>query len=416
MKKNIIRLQLDEKGHLILPDEIMKRLGFLQGAIIRLEEDKNCITIHRTSSSLARIYVEPTNRCNLDCSTCMRNVWKEPLGNMTHATYERIIQSAKEFIPIPMIFFGGFGEPLAHPNIIEMILEAKALGAEVELITNGILLDKNMAERIISSGLNRIWISIDGATPQSYKDVRLGDALPQVLDNLMQLRLLKTKQGRDHPRVGIAFVAMKQNIGDLPAIIRIGNRVGADHFSISNVLPHTEELRNQVLFSHSMNDGDLQPSQWSPVISIPRIDMNHEMIQKMEELYKTPAILEFADQEFKMGINTCPFIRKGSVSVRWDGAVSPCLSLLHTHESYLDDHIRKSLAYQVGDINRDSLLQIWNSPEYVNLRERLIKFDFSPCTFCNSCYMADENLEDCFGNSQPACGGCLWAQGFIQCP
>ncbi len=416
MKKNIVRIQLDEKGHLILPDEIMKRLGFLQDSLIRLEEDKNSITIHRSSSSLARVYVEPTNRCNLDCSTCMRNVWEEPLGNMTHATFERIIQSVRELAPTPMIFFGGFGEPLAHPNIIEMILEVKALGAEVELITNGILLDKNMAQRIISSGLNRIWISIDGATPQSYKDVRLGDALPQVLENLMQLRLLKTKQGSIHPRVGIAFVAMKQNIDDLPAIIRIGNRVGADHFSISNVLPHTAELKNQVLFSHSMNDGDLQPSQWSPVISMPRIDLNHEMIQKMEELYKTPAILEFADREFKIGINTCPFIRKGSISVRWDGAVSPCLSLLHTHESYLDDHIRKSLEYQVGDVNRDSLLKIWNSPEYVNLRERLIKFDFSPCTFCNSCYMADENMEDCFGNSQPACGGCLWAQGFIQCP
>jgi MoaA/NifB/PqqE/SkfB family radical SAM enzyme len=62
------------------------------------------------------------------------------------------------------------------------------------------------------------------------------------------------------------------------------------------------------------------------------------------------------------------------------------------------------------------LMDIWNNPEYVALRERLQEFDFSPCTFCNSCEMAESNKEDCFGNIQPACGGCLWAQGFIQCP
>jgi hypothetical protein len=52
----------------------------------------------------------------------------------------------------------------------------------------------------------------------------------------------------------------------------------------------------------------------------------------------------------------------------------------------------------------------------VALRQRLEAFDFSTCTACNSCEMAGGNQEDCFGNSLPACGGCLWAQGFIQCP
>lgn len=416
MKINTIRAQVDEKGHLILPDEIMKRLGLEQDAIIRMEENSNSITFQRSGTNLARIYIEPTNRCNLDCSTCMRNVWEEPLGNMTHATFEKILESVKEVIPVPTLFFGGFGEPLAHPEILEMVSRAKSPGGNVELITNGILLNDKTRQRIIDSGLNRIWVSIDGANPQSYKDVRLGDALPQVLENLTQLNQLKKEQGKDHPRLGIAFVAMKQNIADLPEIIRIGERLGADRFSISNVLPHTSDLQSQILYMHSMNDGNLQPSQWSPIISMPRMDVNKDLIEQLVAMYKTPAIFEFADQEFKMGVNTCPFIRKGSISVRWDGIVSPCLALLHSHESFLDDHIRKSHAYSVGDINKNSLMQIWNEPDYIGLRERLMKFDFSPCTFCNSCYMADENMEDCFGNSQPACGGCLWAQGFIQCP
>jgi MoaA/NifB/PqqE/SkfB family radical SAM enzyme len=113
---------------------------------------------------------------------------------------------------------------------------------------------------------------------------------------------------------------------------------------------------------------------------------------------------------------SCPFVERGSVSVRWDGEVSPCLPLLHTHLGYLDFRSRTSLAHSVGNVNERSLLELWGDPRYVALRERLQAFDFAPCTVCNSCDMADENLEDCFGNTIPACGGCLWAQGFIQCP
>lgn len=43
-------------------------------------------------------------------------------------------------------------------------------------------------------------------------------------------------------------------------------------------------------------------------------------------------------------------------------------------------------------------------------------FDFFPCSTCNSCELPEENLEDCFVSEHPACGGCLWAQGFITCP
>lgn len=43
-------------------------------------------------------------------------------------------------------------------------------------------------------------------------------------------------------------------------------------------------------------------------------------------------------------------------------------------------------------------------------------FDFFPCSTCNSCELPEENLEDCFVSEHPACGGCLWAQGFRKCP
>jgi len=47
----------------------------------------------------------------------------------------------------------------------------------------------------------------------------------------------------------------------------------------------------------------------------------------------------------------------------------------------------------------------------------LQNFAFAPCTFCGGCDLSETNEEDCIGNDIfPVCGGCLWAQGIIQCP
>jgi len=394
----------------------MKRWGLVPGSEIGVEESANRLSLLRSTASLARVYVEPTNTCNLDCRICMRNVWDEPPGMMSGQTFSRIMDGLSEFSPIPSLFFGGYGEPLAHPDILEMVASAKHSGSVVELITNGILLSEEVAKRLIELGLDRLWVSIDGATPESYADVRLGDALPQVIANLTRLKERRALSGADHPRLGIAFVAMHRNIADLPAVVRLGKRLGADQFSVSNVLPHTPELQEQILYAHSMFDGDFQPSQWAPVISLPRMDLNGTTIERLAAILKERNLLNIAGQTLEFGANTCPFIAKGSLSIRWDGAVSPCLPLMHTHPGYLGDNRRQSNSFSVGSIHQTSLAGLWNAPGYVDLRQRLQDFDFSPCTFCNSCEMAESNLEDCFGNVLPACGGCLWGQGFIQCP
>ena len=75
-----------------------------------------------------------------------------------------------------------------------------------------------------------------------------------------------------------------------------------------------------------------------------------------------------------------------------------------------------SRAHLVGNVNHRDLLDIWHDPQYVAYRDHVQGFAFAPCTFCGGCEMLDGNEEDCVGNVFPACGGCLWAQGLIQCP
>ena len=49
-------------------------------------------------------------------------------------------------------------------------------------------------------------------------------------------------------------------------------------------------------------------------------------------------------------------------------------------------------------------------------RRKFEEFDFASCLYCGHCELFEENQEDCIGNTHPACGGCLWAEGVLSCP
>jgi hypothetical protein len=92
------------------------------------------------------------------------------------------------------------------------------------------------------------------------------------------------------------------------------------------------------------------------------------------------------------------------------------MGLLHTPQTYLHGLDRTVSAYTLGDAGSGDLYEIWNSDEYARFREKIRGFLFSPCHACGGCSFLEKNEEDCCGNTFPVCGGCLWAQGIIQCP
>lgn len=411
-----IKIQIDDRGRLILPEDVLRQYALHPGGAADLELREKGVVISNSTVRLKRAYVEPTNACNLDCRTCMRQVWNEPAGWMSMDTYQNVLSGLASFSPLPQVFLGGYGEPLAHPQLKNMISMARSAGHDVELITNGILLDEAMAAFLSGSGVSRIWVSLDGATPEGFSDVRLGAELPAILNYLTRLQAVRDRDRWHLPRLGIAFVAMKRNFKKLPQVVSLAKQLGAGKISIRNVLPHTAELCKEQLYSRSMQDAGLQPLRWFLELSLPRMDISQEWINNLAQALTGQTNLILAGLPLTLGVNTCPFLEKESVSIRWDGAVSPCLPLLHTHESYLSTNRRVSQAFSFGSLAEEPLAAIWQKPEYVRFRERLREFDFSPCTFCNSCDMAESNTVDCFANDQPTCGGCLWAQGFIQCP
>lgn len=418
-QKQLIKARVDDDGRLVIPPEIASRFGIQPGVEIHLDEGGNEIRLLRPTAHLARIYIEATNLCNLDCVTCMRNVWEEPAGKMSDQTFARIFETVRSMSPLPTVFFGGYGEPLIHHRLIEWVKQFKSLGAKVELITNGLLLTEERALQFIRAGLDTLWVSLDGASAESYTDVRVGSSFTKVIENLKTLRRIRYKAtdiDNTKPNLGIAFVAMKDNITDLPELLRLGVSLGAKQFSISNVLAHTPELHEQSLYKRTIFNTATRLSTSLPLVSLPRMDSDGLTKNVLAEIYAKKYRLELAGYEVNRGVDSCPFIEHGSTAVRWDGSVCPCLPLLHTNQNYFENRLRRTQAYTLGNVLERDLLDIWNDQNYANLRERIQRFDFSPCTFCNGCELSTDNQEDCLGNTGLACGGCLWAQGVIRCP
>jgi sulfatase maturation enzyme AslB (radical SAM superfamily) len=267
-------LQVDELGRLILPPEIAARLGLTPGREAMFSLHGAALHITPPIEHLARVNLEITNACNLDCATCMRNVWDEPIGRMDAALFARVLDGLHSFWPRPLVFFGGYGEPLAHPDVVEMVRQVKALGCTTELITNGILLHPQTAAALLDAGLDTLWASLDGATPEHYSDVRLGSELPRVLENIAHLRQLRDRNSSTRPQIGIAFVAMQSNIADLPEVLRLGAHLGAERFSVSNVLAHTPQLNREVLYRRCL-DRNTRPDA-HPQVDLPYMDLSPE--------------------------------------------------------------------------------------------------------------------------------------------
>jgi MoaA/NifB/PqqE/SkfB family radical SAM enzyme len=334
-------------------------------------------------------------------------------------TFSQLMAQLGQFPRPPTIHLSGYGEPMFHDDFLEIVKQAKATGARVEMTTNGLLLNADKAIALIDLGLDRLVVSIDGMTPEGYEDIRTDSSFEQVIENLVQLRLFKLKKkGRRYgnPQTDIAFVAMKRNVADLPKLTRLAARVGVSEILVSNLVPHTMEMEDEILYAQSLTTCTFRASQWVADMSLPKLDLDSDTLKPLHDVFTSTASIRLLDVGLNGRNDYCRFSQEGYAAVRWDGQVSPCLSLLHDHPVYLRKRRKDVSHYALGNVNKSSLRDIWQSPEFANFRARLREFLFSPCTTCGGCERFEANFEDCYNNSFPTCGGCLWAQGFVQCP
>lgn len=409
-------IKIGEGGCLTLPPEIAHLLGAEEGSSLRLVQENGQVVVEPNLHALRRLYIEPTSGCNLKCQSCIRHTWQEPFGSISRELFDRLVSDLKPFRFLQSVMFAGFGEPLFHPHIVWMVERIKkATGATVEITTNGTLLDEEMSRGLLEAGLDRLWVSFDGTSADRFEDIRQGANFELVLNNVQRMRELAGQMNRPLS-VGISFVLMRDNIDEVKNIEELIQAVGADRVLMSNVLPYTEEMERKMLCLLALTCETFANLPGKPQISLPRLDINYLTKEPIYHLLKGYQNLFMINNAISAPTRSCRFIKDGTTFVRWDGKVAPCMALLHEHITYLYGLERRLKPYFLGVLHEKSLQEIWDSREYQEFRERVYQFDYSPCHICGGCSYLESNEEDCFGNTFPVCGGCLWAQGVIQCP
>ncbi len=370
------------------------------------------------TDQLTKLYIEPTTACNLDCAMCVRREWDEPTGQMALESFALLMAQLSDFSIAPTIHLSGYGETMCHADFIEFVRLAKATGAQVELTTNAMLLDQAKAEALVELGLDRITISIDGVAPERFAAIRVDGSLPDVIANVERLHRLVLRHGgrRGKPHIGIAFVAMRSNVQDLGRLPLLANRLHARWIQVSNLVPHSREMEQEILYEHALRAPAYRASQWAPALNLPKLDFSDDTLEPLRDVYNSTASISMLGTSLSSYGDTCRFAHEGYAAVRWDGEVAPCLSLLHSHPEYVHGRRKAVTHHSFGNFHEQPLTEIWQSPAFTAFRAQLCDWDFSPCTTCGGCERFPANFEDCTGNGFPTCGGCLWAQGFVQCP
>jgi len=384
---------------LVLPEDFLQRRHLPRELDCWLDERDGELILHPCLPDLRKLYVEPTTACNLKCRICIRNTWEDPIAHMSMQTYQLIVDSLVDLPDLKRVVFTSFGEPFTHPRLLDMIEAVRKRDLAVTVGTNGLLLDTKIAAELVKLGVERVMVSIDGGKPDTYAAVR-GAMLSQVVEHIRGLNEAKRALRSLYPAVGIEFVALRSNVAELDVLAKMAAELNISRMLVSNVLPYTEELREEVLYSYEPVP-PFKASGWA---------------------LKLDAWVSWATQEMPRmhwgAERRCRFVQDHASIVGWDGGVSPCYALSHNYSYYAVDGRKKQVnRYILGNVNDASLADIWTSEEYERFRSEVKAYRFPSCPDCDlreSCDLRERNL-GCWGWN-PSCADCLWAQGIIRCP
>jgi MoaA/NifB/PqqE/SkfB family radical SAM enzyme len=374
------------------------------------------LPLSQQNDDLRKVYVEITTDCNLDCGMCMRHVWQQPERSMAPDTFQELVRQMRAAPSVSVVSFGGFGEPTVHAQFLDFLRQVKEAGLRAELVTNGTLLRGEAAERLLDLELDRLTVSLDGASPGEDRVLHHAPA-SLVQANLRDFHQLRQLRRVPWPEVNVQFVATRKNIHELPLLAARSRELGVSRIVVSNLVPHTPDLCEQVLYRRwATSRKNAGGTPGNPTISLPPLDIQSEATPVLEQLHAQGRRLQIGDADIAGGEMRCRFVAEGCAAVGPDGSVSPCLPLMHSHSVYFQGQRRQIWEHRTGNIRQATLAQLWESAEYRRFRQKVRRFDFSPCINCGGCDLRESNREDCSGNEFPCCGACLWATGLIQCP
>lgn len=188
-----------------------------------------------------------TYRCNLDCAMCCQHIPEHAAGlpgfpipgsrsqELPLQRWKEIIDDVEASFPVMPFFHFSGGEPFLYPGLMDLIEYAKGKGFSTSVITNGWTLSA-IAEDLVSLGVNRINVSIDG--PEAVHDLvrRKMGSFRRAVEGLRAVREAREKAGKKHPRLTINCTVTPQNFAYMNDIVKVRDEARADALTVEHLI------------------------------------------------------------------------------------------------------------------------------------------------------------------------------------
>lgn len=320
--------------------------------IVELQSFPLVIATKGKDLPLKQICIPVTDRCNLACTMCARQGTHDIVEmDIPDEALEPLLDAGPHFVSA---LLQGQGEPLLYPGIIDLIPRIKARmadGGEVGLTTNATLLTPEMARRLLESGIDFLYFSVDAASKEIYESIRVGADFDQVTENIRFCTRLRADLGLAKPRFMLNFVILEENLAEMPAFVSL-----AASLNVGNVT-----------FSYCTDSatGDLKAFSTDRLRVI--FTEVHENGQRHNVNVYTPPLQKSSKE-------VCFFMER--VVALMPGLVFPCHLMAPGYRTS-----RRNQCF--GDVRRTPLLDIWNAPDYRAFRKQVLAGDFPES--CHGC-------------------------------
>jgi len=314
-----------------------------------------------------------TNDCDIDCIMCFTKYMSH------HDMSPEVFESVRQMFPYPMeIRWNDAGEILATKNpdyYLDVINELRPPKSYVS--TNLLTADKYL-EKIVAGGLTHISVSMDAATPQTYRSIRVGSDFERVVNNLKLIKAYKVQKKTEIPYITLVFVAMKKNIHELPQFVELAHEVGAREIHVLRLLTAPTGVQ-----MYQILDPEVE-KHWYRMAKKKADELGVNLCHIAwtdEELLRDPGEVLLGtyggmDPRYRTihrriieaRINETPFCRSPwqEMLVDVDGNVRPCCFMPNI----------------MGNVREASPEEIWNNENYQNIRRKLLNHDLSDCKQC----------------------------------
>ena len=193
---------------------------------------QNTPAVEQKASRKISFLIDPNNGCNLNCMHCGLDrphlVHYSKQQTMSVDDFKRVLQIMEPYVG--SIGFGCIREPLVHPSIrqlFQLVDEHESI-RDISLATNGVLLDRSMADYILSTNLEwNLNISMESSNPATYERIRRGSTFSLIKDNIAYLVGLREKAGQ-RIKVNLSSVIFKTNLAEYTQLFDFAESMGID--------------------------------------------------------------------------------------------------------------------------------------------------------------------------------------------